>query len=239
MLVLADLEHASPHLVVRAADGVRNLFDGYLVGLETVRIEIDLILLHEPAHRRDLGNSVHALEPVAEVPILERSDLGEVVPARRVDQGILEHPSHAGGVRTQLGRDPLGEAALDGGEVLEHAAPRPVEIDAVLEDHVDEGVADHAEPADVLHAGHAAKRGHDGVRHLVLDDVGAPAHPLGRDDHLGIREIRDRVERRIPEGADAEARRDEDRRQGEDAVPRAPGNEAFDHRVATISAPWI
>jgi hypothetical protein len=52
--------------------------------MEPVRIDLDLILALVPAYGGYLGHARHACERVAEIEVLERPQLGEVVASRLV-----------------------------------------------------------------------------------------------------------------------------------------------------------
>src|SRR6185436_9060479 len=92
VLVLPHLEDAAADVLVRGLDRHRDLADRDSVGLEPPGIEIDLVLTDESADRRHLGHAVDALEPVAEVPVLEGSKLAQVVPTGGIDERVFEHP---------------------------------------------------------------------------------------------------------------------------------------------------
>ena len=69
-----------------------------VVGGQLVRIDVDLILLDEAADARDLGDAWHGGEPVAQIPVLEAAQLGQVVLPGLVNQRVLEDPADAGRV---------------------------------------------------------------------------------------------------------------------------------------------
>ncbi len=163
------------------------------IGGEAVGIDRDLILLLIAADGGYLGDPRHRLQRVAQRPVLIRAQLVERVPARRVHQRVLEDPAHPGGVGAQFRLHPLGKSRLDLGQVLEHPRARPVEIGAVLEDHVHVGEAEVGEAADGLHLGRAEKRGDDRVGDLVLDDV-RRAVPSRVDDDLRVGQVGKRIE---------------------------------------------
>ena len=106
--------------------------------------------------------------------------------AAAVDQGVLIDPAHAGGIRAQSGGDALGQAILGLVEVLQHARARPVEIGVVLEQHVDEGVAEERVAAHRLRPRDREHRGGQRIGHLVLDDLRRLAGKAGSDDDLGV-----------------------------------------------------
>ncbi len=163
------------------------------VGREPVGIHGDLVLLLEAADRGDLGHSRHRLQRVAQRPVLEGAQLVQRVRAGAVHQRVLEDPAHAGGIGTQLRRYPLGQPGLDLGEVLEHPRARPVDVGAVLEDHVHVGEAEVGEAANRLDLRRAEQRGDDRVGDLVFDDVGR-AVPARVDDDLRVGQVRQRIQ---------------------------------------------
>lgn len=96
-----------------------------------------------------LGSGVPAIE-VGVVPQAFRM-------IRRIPAGvkdILVDPADAGGIRAELGFDPLGEAVAGEVEVFEHTGASPVDISSVFEENVDEGLLEHAVTADDLGAGY-------------------------------------------------------------------------------------
>src|SRR5581483_3316919 len=133
-----DREDLAPNVVVRPADFVHHVGDGDTVGQELVRIEIDLVFLDEAADGRDLGHARHRLEGIAQMPVLNRAELGQVMFAGLVRQGVFVDPAHAGGVRADDGVDAFRQRAADGIEIFDHPRARPVDIGAVLEDDIDE-----------------------------------------------------------------------------------------------------
>ncbi len=90
---------------------------------------------------------------------------------RAVDERVLVDPAHAGGVRAERGLAPRRQPALHLVQVLEHARARPVEVGAVLEQHVDERVAEERIAAHGLGAGHRQHRRGQRIGDLVLDDL--------------------------------------------------------------------
>ena len=235
VLGAAELEEASAHLVVRAADRVDHVAQRQVVGEQRRRVDLDLVLLDEAAHRGDLGHPRHAGERVAQRPVLQRAQLGERVPPAAVDERVLVDPADAGGVGPELGGHPRGQPAADALEVLEHAAAGPVEVGAVLEDDVDEGVAEHRLAAHVLDARCGDHRGDDRVGDLVFHCVGAPSRPIGEHDHLHVGEVGERVERARAQRPHAGGGRKGDQQEHEEAVAGAPGDQPGDHRPPSLA----
>ena len=165
------------------------------------------------------------------MPILKRPELGEAL--LRAAQHILIDPADAGRVGAELGRD-AGRQVLGGGaQIFEDTRPRPVDVGAVVEDHIDEGHAEEGEAAHDVRLRHGEHGGGERKGDLVLDHLRRLARKLGVDDDLHVGEIGDRVERHLLHGMDAD-QRDEDRGDAdEDDVPCRPANDARDHGVAS------
>ena len=111
-------------------------------------------MLHHPADAGDLGDIGDGLQFIAQEPVLDASELGEVVLPRAVDQRILVNPTDPGRIGTERGHRPLGQATLHLAEIFEHAAARPIEIGAILENDVDVAVAGERIAADGARARH-------------------------------------------------------------------------------------
>src|SRR5262249_41067038 len=74
----------------------------------------------------------------------------------------------------------------------------------------------------------AEQRGDDGVRDLILDDVGA-AVPARVNDHLRVGKVRNRVEGDVADRPDSAGECDSREQQYEKAVLRAEFDETLDH----------
>ena len=121
--------------------------DRKVVGAQFRRIDRDLVLLHEPADRRDFGHAFHGGELVFQIPILHRAQLGEICALLELSEYMNAQPTPvASGPR--LGVTPWASCPLSAAEVFEHAAARPVRIGAVFKNDIDErkaveGIAAH------------------------------------------------------------------------------------------------
>ena len=206
VLAPRELEDAAPHVVVRLPDGVDDLRQRDAVGAQAAGIDGDLVLLLVAAHAGHLGDARHAAQRVAQREVLERPQVVEPVRAGLVGQRVLEHPADAGRVRPERRRRALGQRPAQAVHVLEHAAARPVDVRALLEDRVDERHPEHREAAHVGDVRRPDQLRDDRVGDLVLDQGRAAAHPLGEDDDLRIGEVRDRVQPRLLDGDDRPTR---------------------------------
>src|SRR5204863_5035812 len=74
-----DFEDLAAHIGVAHLDGVDDLAKRDVVSDQRVWIEIDLVLLDEAANGRDFGDSFYRGERVTQVPILNGTQLSEIV----------------------------------------------------------------------------------------------------------------------------------------------------------------
>ena len=102
VLSACHLDKPSTHIVVARADGLEHLADGNVERPQAIRVDLDLVLAHEAAEWRHLGDAGHGLQVVLQVPILIAAQLIQTLPARRVDQRVLKHPPHTGRVWPQF-----------------------------------------------------------------------------------------------------------------------------------------
>ena len=134
------------------------------------------------------------------MPVLERAQLGQVVPAGPVDEDVLQAPADAGRIRPELGRDAGRQLAGHPAHVFQDPAPGPVEVGAVVEDDVDQREAEERVGPHRLDTRGREQLGDDRVGDLVLDDIRAAVLPRGVDDHLGVGQVGDGVQRRVDDG---------------------------------------
>jgi len=137
----AHLQHRGAHFLVGAANRFNYLAVGNSVGGQFVRIEHHLILPHHATDGGNLGHAGHSLELVFQKPVLQAAQLGQVLLARLVGQRVLVNPAHPGRIRPQCRSGPWRQAGLHLVEVFQHPRARPVQVGAILEQHVDVAVA--------------------------------------------------------------------------------------------------
>src|SRR5262249_49384009 len=136
-------ENTAADFVVAGANLVDDRLQGYMQCQQTIRIQFDLILSDESANRRNFGNSRNRLERVANLPILQTSQVGETKIVASIDQQILIYPSRPGRVGADDGMHATWEAALQLLHVLQHAAARPVDVGSIFKDHEHVRVVEH------------------------------------------------------------------------------------------------
>ena len=103
------LQHLRAHIDVRLAHGLVNVHERDPVGAQFVGVNVDLILLHEAADAGDFAHAFDGVELVAEIPVLDGTQFGEVE-AFRLD-GIPKDLAERGGVGAEHRRD-AGRAAV-------------------------------------------------------------------------------------------------------------------------------
>ena len=193
---LAHFEYRSARFLVGVLDRLDRLAMGDTEGGQLHRIEHDLILLHHAADAGDLGHTGHTFQLVTQEPVLQAAQLRQIVAAGPVDQRIFIDPADPGRVGPDRTARRFRQTALHLVQIFEHARARPVKIGAVLEDHIDEAVAEEGVAAHRLGAGHRQHGGGERIGHLVLDDLRRLAGIAGADDDLRIRKVRKRIDRR-------------------------------------------
>ncbi len=149
--------------------------------------------------------------------------------AAAVDERVLVDPAHAGRVGAERRLRARRQASLHLVQVFEHARARPVEIGAVLEQHVDERIAEERIAAHGLRAGHRQHRRRQRIGHLILDDLRRLSRERRADDHLRVGQVGNRVERRRPHRPHARDGEKPRREQHEEAVRDRPADQRGDH----------
>ena len=130
------------------------------------------------------------------VPVLHAAELGERETPGGILEGVLVDPAESGRVGAK-GRDHRGgELAGDSVEIFQHATAGPVEVGAVLEDHVHERDAEERVAAHRARTRHLEHSRRDRIGDLILDDTRRLIVVLGLHDHLHVAEVGERLEGR-------------------------------------------
>ena len=150
-----------------------------------------------PPTRRDFRYVRHGLQFVLEEPVLQRAQLATGRACRCGRPARIRRPSRR---RSRPARAPASRSRrqprLHLVQVLEHARARPVQVGAVLEQDVDEGIAEERIAAHRLGARHRQHGRGQRIGDLVLDDLRRLARIRRADDHLHVGQVGHRVERR-------------------------------------------
>src|SRR5437867_13018650 len=121
ILGCGDLEDFAADVGVARFDGADHLAERDVVGNESVWIEIDLVLLHEAANRRDFGDTFHRGERVTQIPILNGTQLREIVLPAVVNQRVFIDPTDTGRVRADDRIYTLWQRPTYRAEILDNA----------------------------------------------------------------------------------------------------------------------
>ena len=206
---LRHLDDTPADVLVTHADDVAHLPQRDAIGLQLLRIDGDLVGLDETTDARNLRYALGLGELIAHEPVLDRAQFRERT--LRALNDVLIDPADASRIRPEGGRDAARQAARGEVEVLEHARACPVDVRAVLKDHVDERDTEVRETTHHLGTGHGQHGGGQRISDLVLDHLRALPGVFGVDDDLHVGQIRQRVDGRMDDRVDAcghnEARR--------------------------------
>jgi hypothetical protein len=215
-------EHAAAGIAVGPLQRVRDLPDGEAVLHEPIGVDEHLVLLHLPAEAVHLVHARHGLEQRRHDPVLERSQLHRGVALAL--QRVLEDLAEAGADRAELRRHAWRERLPRRREALEHHLARPPGVGAILEHHHHLGEAGLRERPDLPDAGQAAHRLLDGEADPFLDIHRGEAGSLGEHHHLGVRHVREGVDREAAPGGDAARRQEHGGEEDEEPVVEQPGD---------------
>ena len=171
------------------------------MGVQRVWVDINLVLLDVAPDGGDFSDALNARECVAHVPVLGRSQLMQVPTARCFTfavaplERVPEHLPKRCRIRSQRGLHAKWQRSRwKAVELLEETAPRPVELDVVIEDDEDGREPKHRGASDAAHTRHPKKGYGQRIRDLVLDVLWRAALPRREDDLLVLSGVRDGVD---------------------------------------------
>ena len=226
-LGFGKLDRAPAHVHVAAAQRFADLGERNPERLQPPRVDDHAVLLDEAADAGDLGDALRFGDAVADVPVLNGAQLGEAL--LRAAHDVLIDPADAGRIGPEAWRHAGRQPARGRTEIFEHARARPVEVGAVLEDHVDERDAEEREPAHDARLGDAQHRGRERIGDLVFDHLRRLAGIFRVDDHLDVGEVGNGIERHARDRVDAGERHEDGRKPDQEDIARRPANESCDH----------
>ena len=231
---LRHFQDRTAGLGVRRTHRLDHLLQRNGKGAQATRIDDDLILSVEPADGGDLGHVRHRLKFELEEPVLQRAQFADVVCPAAIDQCVFVDPADAGRIRTQRRRCADRKPRLHLRQILEYARPRPVQIGAVVEQHVHERFAEQRVAAHRLRVRHRQQSRCKRVGDLILDHLRGLARKRGADDHLDVGEIGNGVERRARQRHQSPRDQNRGREQHQQPIGRRPADDGGDHRVAPL-----
>ena len=192
---LGQLHRAPAGVHVALGDGLADIRQRDPLRAHSDRVNCDRVLLNEATDTGHFGHALCTAGPETHYPILQRPQFSkaQVLAGDR----ILVDPAHPRCIRTKGWCHPIGQASRSSVEVFQHARPRPVRVNAVLEDDVDKRNAEERKAPH--HAGSRHRQHGRGQRisDLVLHHLRGLARVVGQHDHLHVRQIGNSVDRQI------------------------------------------
>ena len=211
VLGIPAVEDLPAHALVAVGNGAVKRTERQVVRAELVRVHLHLVLTNETADTGDFRDARNAVELVADGPVLDRPQLIQALALafHRVPEDLAEGRC--------VGRQVRGDSRGQGGgcnlQSLQHAGACEVEVRLLVEDDVDHREVELARRPYSLYPRKALQLDGQRVSDLVLDVLRAAAHPVGKDDHLVLRQVGNGVHRRMQhrvEAPDGNAKPDDD-----------------------------
>ena len=226
-------QHPAAYLIIAGPDPVDDGLQGDVQSQQAVWIQPDLILSNETTDRRDFGDPRHGLERIANLPVLQASQIGQVEVMAAINQDILIDPTGSRSVGADNRMYAGGQLACQLLHVFEHSAARPIDVSPVLEDHEHIRVVEHGLRPNRLHVRRGKHGRYDRIGNLIFDYVGRLPHPFGVNDDLHIGNVRESVERDQIQRPDAAENQRCDGDEYEEAVVITPIDNLFDHETSS------
>ncbi len=228
------LNHLAADVQIALLYGVHDHLHRHVHRAHPQRRDINLILPHESADARDFRHAGNGVELITHEPVLNRAEPAQIVAAvwreLRVNvEIILVNPAETGRIRAEHRRDPGGHRAAEIIQPLQHARPREIIVNLVIENNRDEREAEHGIGADGLHARESLQIHRERICDLILDLLRAAPRPVGEHDDLVFAQVGNRIHRRAINGADAEADEQRHAAKHQEAVAQRPLYDAIDH----------
>ena len=107
---LRKFERTSANFAVASFDGLTHAAQRKVIGAQFCRVHCHLILLHEAADGRDLRNARHGSELIFQIPVLDRTQVGQVAIRRMMEYMKAQPTPVASG--PSVGVTPLGNCPL-------------------------------------------------------------------------------------------------------------------------------
>ena len=222
----AHLQHVSTNLIRALPHLVNHGGGGDAVGEELVGVEVHLILAHKAADAGYLRHAGHGFKLIAQIPILQRPQIGQALGVAAIDDCILIDPAGTGCIGTDSRMHVRRQSPCDLLQVLRYARSRPVEVGIVLKNDEDIGVAEHGLGAHVLHARSRQQSGHDWVGNLVFNHIRWLALPLRMNNHLHVADVGQCVQRHSLHAPIARHDQQNGPRENQEGIARTPRDDA-------------
>src|SRR5581483_10260674 len=230
-----DLECFAAHIGIAHLDRVDDVAERDVVSDQRVGIEIDLVLLHESADRRDFRHAFDCGKRVTQVPILNRTELGQIVFARVINQRVFVNPADRSRVRADHGIHTLGERPAHRIQILDDPRARPIDVRAVFKNDVNKRFAEHRFAANKLYFRHGNEDAGNRIRDLIFDKIRRASFPLGVNDHLHVAQIGNGIQRRVKQPVNPSRDAEDGENENQKFISRAPLDDAVDKHLAPIN----
>src|SRR6185437_7616939 len=93
VLGLRELDDRAAGLAIACFEGRADLGERHPVGTQFQGVQNDLVFLHHPADRGDLGYAWHGLQLISQCPVLESPQLCQIVASAAVDESVFVDPA--------------------------------------------------------------------------------------------------------------------------------------------------
>ena len=234
VLGLGQFDHRPAGGLVGLLQGLHHRGLGHPEHTHAIRVEHHLVLLDHAADAGHFGHVAHRLQLELQKPVVERSQLTQIIVAGAVDQRVFVDPAHARGVGPQRGGGTGGQSALHLVEVFHHARARPVGVGLVVEQHVNERVAEERIAAHRLRARHAEHRRGQRVGDEVFHHLRRLAGIRGAHDDLRVRQVGDRIDARVLDGPDPCHHQERSGHEHQESVADRPADQRGNHLAPAV-----
>ncbi len=223
--LLADVDRAAADIDVGIGDGVDDLGQGHVEGVELMEVDLDLVLLRGSAPRVDLHDARHREEAPLENPILDGAQVGQP------EMGRSDHLITIDLADQARSENLWGDVVRQADVLLEidrGLGEGEVVFDAVVEGDAYEGESVERRRTDVLDTGRRRQSDLHRNRVIALHFLGGQAGGLRGDLQDHRRGIRIGLDVQ-PEEGDEAAAHEHHENQKDDRPPRQSEREqAFD-----------
>ena len=215
MRLLAVVHHRAAGILVVGRYRRRDPVDGEVVLLERQRIDLDLILLDQPAERHHIGNSGNLQEPRRDDPVLNLPQL-DFVEAGGASRLVAVQFADRRGQRAERRLRAVRQFGV--AQFLEHHLPGKVVIGAVGERELDDRKPVRWCATGGRSPGDAVESPLDRDRDLLLHLFRRVAGEDGNDDHLRVGDVGIRLDLELAERVDPQADQHQTKRDGDEAI---------------------
>ena len=185
---------------------IKHLAHGKIAGVEFIRVDGHLILLHVATPAAYFGHARGSRELLSHNPVLDGSQLGKrifVLVALLGAHGIMVNLAQSGSNRSHFGFRILGQILLHLGQHLAHLRTCPVDICIIIKNESDDRESASRDTSALLEFGDVGERHFYRSSYVLLHLLRSERRRLGDNLHLIVGNIRRGIERKMDERNDA------------------------------------